>query len=92
MWKNKLCKLLSLATVKRPVVWSSVAPVAFWYAWNASVASRSKVVPMVTCNSVHNAQDYKNGLQTCVDNACGVAKDALTISRTKPGQIQRVAI
>ena len=43
--KNKLCKVFSSDTVKRPVVWSSVAPVAFWYFWNASVASNINVVP-----------------------------------------------
>ena len=43
--KNKLSNLFSLDTVKRPVVWSSVAPVAFWYFSSASVASKINVVP-----------------------------------------------
>jgi hypothetical protein len=35
-------------TVKRPVVESSTAPVSCWYFLNASVAIRSKVVPVST--------------------------------------------
>lgn len=45
--KNMLSKLLSLGTVKRPVVLSSVARVAFWYAWKASVASNISAVPTI---------------------------------------------
>lgn len=50
MLKNSDCRLSSCAAVilSRPVVWSSVAPVAFWYFWNASVAIMSSVVPVST--------------------------------------------
>ena len=46
--KNKLCKLFSLDTVKRPVVSSSLASVAFWYLLNASLASMVNVVPTIS--------------------------------------------
>ena len=51
--KNKLCKVFGSDTVKRPVVWSDVAPVAFWYVWNASVASKINVVPRISINLKH---------------------------------------
>ena len=54
MLKNRLSRLLklSLEMVKRPVVWSSVAPVAFTYASKALVAMRIKVVPVSTMPAV----------------------------------------
>lgn len=54
MLKNRLSRLLkfSLEMVKRPVVWSWVAPVAFAYASKALVAMRIKVVPVSTMPAV----------------------------------------
>jgi hypothetical protein len=34
---------------------SRVAPVTFWYAWNASVASNNKVVPDITTSDLRKA-------------------------------------
>ena len=51
--KNKLCKVFGSDTVKRPLAWSSMAPVAFWYARNASVASKINVVPRISINLKH---------------------------------------
>ena len=48
--KNKLSKVFGSDTFKRPVAWSGVAPVAFWYVWNASVASKINVVPTISIN------------------------------------------
>lgn len=50
MLKNNDCRFSNWLSVKvsKPVVWSSVPPVAFWYAWNASVAIISSVVPVST--------------------------------------------
>jgi hypothetical protein len=44
------CKYTATRAVeqRRITHWSSVAPVACWYAWNASVASNNKVVPVST--------------------------------------------
>ena len=50
MVKNRLCRFSNwdAESVRSPVALSSVAPVARWYAWNASVASRRSVVPVST--------------------------------------------
>ena len=44
-------------SLSRPVVWSSVAPVAFWYAWNASVAIMTSVVPVSTMPAEPRSSD-----------------------------------
>ena len=50
MVNTKFCSLakFALEILSRPVALSSVAPVALWYFWNASVASRRSVVPVST--------------------------------------------
>jgi hypothetical protein len=63
MLKNKLFKLLTLDTVKRPVFRSSVAPVSCWYVWSASVASKIRVVPTILlhleCYEAHNEWNHR---------------------------------
>ena len=52
--KNKLCRFANWDVVSRskPVVLSSTAPVAFWYAEKALVARRTRVVPVSTIPAV----------------------------------------
>jgi hypothetical protein len=67
--KNKLCMVDGSATIKRPVAWSNLAPVACWYACNASEASKIRVAPMVSFHFVSNVAQRME-FQTCVNDAC----------------------